>query len=79
MLKTPLPPGDKSRRRRCYESHNFPEAKPDVHHIGRNDATPESKTGREHRNWYTKTTDSLSHKSTLNFLKDDFLIRRLEH
>ncbi|KAF2583513.1 hypothetical protein F2Q70_00008641 [Brassica cretica] len=35
------------------------------------DAMPESKTGREHRNRYTKTTDSLSHKSTLNLLKDE--------
>ncbi|WZZ46988.1 hypothetical protein YC2023_043247 [Brassica napus] len=43
--------------------------------IGGADATPESKTGREHRNRYTKTTDSLSHKSTLNLLKDEIWIR----
>ncbi|CAN6920531.1 unnamed protein product [Brassica oleracea] len=52
---------EESRRKR-WQSQTF---------IGGADATPESKTGREHRNRYTKTTDSLSHKSTLNFLKDE--------
>nr|VDC89803.1 unnamed protein product [Brassica oleracea] len=30
MVKKPSSPGDKSRRRRCYGRHRFPEAKPDV-------------------------------------------------
>ncbi|KAL0800418.1 hypothetical protein Bca101_055593 [Brassica carinata] len=52
VLSEPPLPGDKSRRSRCYESHHFQRQSQTL--IGGADATPESRTGRKHRNRYTK-------------------------